>query len=194
MMADESFFITLLSSKKTQSLEVDNSASKFTNVLDKSININNFRVSICELFISSQLFNLNSSSSIFYVGYKNVHEKASNKVEILTRVQLNSEKSIGSVLELKKLINSSFRNSWGKMALKIINSSREKADALSSTSSWKLLNESYSMEKPNTEFDSSASSLIETFAIADSNKETNFKPKAIVKFENQLGKYFKDFF
>lgn len=99
MMADESFFITLLSSKKTQSVEVGNSASKFTNVLDKSINIKNFRVSICELFVSSQLFNLNSSSNVFYVGYKNVHEMGSNRGEILTRVQLNSEKSIGSVLE-----------------------------------------------------------------------------------------------
>lgn len=190
-MAEKSFFVTLLSSKKHHLSEFNNSASKFTNVLDKILYIQNCNVSLYELIVSTQVYNLNSSSNSFYVGYKNVHKNAENKAETLLSVQLKPRKTVGSVVDLKKLVNESFRDVFGKHALNIINSDRGSSSIISSTRTWKLLNETsadYSLAALS--IDSSALNTITTFANADAKNIKNFKAEPIVIFENKLGEHF----
>lgn len=74
MMDDESFYLTLLSSKRVYSVQIDNVASNITNLLDRPMSIQNLNVSLCELIVSSQVYNLNERE--FYVGYNNSHENA----------------------------------------------------------------------------------------------------------------------
>lgn len=189
-MAEKSFFVTLLSSKKHHLSEFNNSASKFTNVLDKILYIQNCNVSLYELIVSTQVYNLNFSSNSFYVGYKNVHKNAENKAETLLHVQLKPRQSIGSVVDLKKLVNESFRDVFGKHALNIINSDRKPGFEISSTKTWKLLNETnadYSLAALS--IDSTALNTISTFAKADAKNIKNFKAEPIVIFENKLGEH-----
>lgn len=50
-------------------------------------------------------------------------------------VQLNTGKSIGSLLELKKkLKNETYCNVWSKIELKVINVTKDKSGKISSTS------------------------------------------------------------
>lgn len=185
MMAEQDFFLTLLSTKRAHSAEYDNVASKFTNVLDKSISIQNYNVTLCEIIVPTQIYNINMSSNSFYVGYKNVYTNApkNEEDEFLIRVEMKPYATIGSVLDLKKLINKSFREQWGKPALGLINSVREKSAKISSANSWKLLVESDTSDF----FDSAAIDFITLFGKAHSSKDINFTAEPVVKFENQLG-------